>query len=499
VAGRPLIALDIGSSTLRALVGTVPGGVLGMASAPLCYVNTEGSGPLAREFEPDRLFARAGELVAEALEQGQLKGPQVAAIGVTSQRQGSVFLDENGRELYAGPNTDLRAAMEGAVIDEEMGAEVYRVTGRLPSLMFTPARLRWFHRHRPSAYDRMSHVLAIAGWMAYRMTGIMCCEPSLAGEVGLLDVASRERCTGLFERLGIAPSLFPPLVEAGTQVGGLRADVARSWGLPAGTPVTLAGPDTQSGLVGMGAVTPGMTGLVAGWSCSLQTVTAGPRWDEKKRTWVGLMPTKAGWVAESNMGDGGNAYDWLVNTVVCDQDSFERAESMASEAAPGAGGTMAFLGPGPGSMPSAGLRQGGFVFYTPLSFQRVSKGQLLRAALENIAYSARGNLETLGEVTGQDAEAVHLGGGLSRSTTFCTLLANVLGREVHCSVLPEVSTWGALLSAATCAGEYSSLDEAARDGHLRYHAFAPSPADSAEYLEHYQRWRETYHAIQEVA
>ncbi len=497
--GKPLLALDMGSSTLRVLAGTASGEVLGVAHAPMSYVNIDSSNPLSREFDPDWLFAQTGDLVKQVLKETGMKGAEVAAIGITSQRQGSVFLDREGKELYAGPNMDLRATMEGAAIDEEMGQEVYRVTGHLPSLMFTPARLRWFRNHQPHIYDRMARVLAIAAWIAYRMTGIECCETSLAGEVGLLDVRGRKRCGDLLAKMEIDTSLFPPLSKAGTPIVGLSPKVALEWGLSPDTPVTLAGPDTQSGLVGMGTIVPGMTGLVAGWSCTLQTVTDEPQWDEERHTWAGCLPVDGRWIVESNMGDGGHAYNWLVTTLLDGHDRYERSEEMVAEVEPGSDGAMAFLGPGPESMSSAGMRAGGFTFYTPLSFQTVSKGQLLRASLENLAYSARANLEKLEEVTGKELTVVHLGGGLSRSAVFSHVLASVLGREVQRSSLPEVSTWGALLAASAAAGEYPDLGTAALDGHCPSDTLLPSPSESAEYQEHYERWKEAYYALQGVA
>jgi sugar (pentulose or hexulose) kinase len=488
----------MGSSAVRVLAGTASGEVLGVAHAPVSYVNIDSSYPLSREFDPDRLFARTGDLVKQVLKETGVKGAEVAAIGITSQRQGSVFLDREGKELYAGPNMDLRATMEGAAIDEEIGQEVYQTTGHLPSLMFTPARLKWFRNHQPHIYDRMARVLAIAAWMAYRMTGMECCETSLAGEVGLLDIQGRKRCGDLLAKMEIDTSLFPPLSKAGTPVGGLSPRVAREWGLSPDTPVTLAGPDTQSGLVGMGAIAPGMTGLVAGWSCTLQTVTDGPQWDGERHTWAGCLPVGGRWIAESNMGDGGHAYNWLVMTLLDGHDRYERSEEMVTEIEPGSDGAMAFLGPGPESMSSAGMRVGGFTFYTPLSFQTVSKGQLLRASLENLAYSARANLEKLEGVIGRELSVVHLGGGLSRSAVFSHVLAGVLGREVRRSSLPEVSTWGALLAASAAAGEYPNLETAATERHCPSKKLLPSPLESAEYQELYEHWKEAYYTLQET-
>ena len=82
----------------------------------------------------------------------------VAAIGVTSQRLGLVFLDKGGGELYSGPNVDLRAAFEGAAIDEKLGQRQYETTGHFPSLLLAPAKLEWFRCQKPDLCARVSTV-----------------------------------------------------------------------------------------------------------------------------------------------------------------------------------------------------------------------------------------------------------------------------------------------------------------------------------------------------
>ena len=95
----------------------------------------------------------------------------IAAVTVTSQRQGVVFLDRDGRVLYAGPNVDLRAIFEGAAIDDAMGSRVFEVTGRLPSFLFAPAKLRWFMQNKPDVYERIDRVVDIGGLAAVEAVG----------------------------------------------------------------------------------------------------------------------------------------------------------------------------------------------------------------------------------------------------------------------------------------------------------------------------------------
>ena len=114
-----------------------------------------------------------------------------------------MFLDGAGSVLYAGPNTDLRAVFEGAAIDEAMGGRVFEVTGRLPSFLFTAAKLRWFKQHRPDVYDRIECVVTLADWLRWKLSGELVSETTLAAEAGLLNIRERRWCVELFEELGV--------------------------------------------------------------------------------------------------------------------------------------------------------------------------------------------------------------------------------------------------------------------------------------------------------
>ena len=499
--GRYLLALDLGTSSVHCLLTDSLGNPVAGARSPMSYFTPPGCAPLAKEFNPDGTLAGAGQAVASALRSSDIRPDEIAGIGITGQRQGMVFLDRGGTELYCGPNADLQAVFEGAAIDEEHGDEFYAATGHHPSMLFAPARLRWFRENRPYIYERIVAALTVPAWLAYRLTGSKTAEPALEGEAGLLDVNMRQRDMGLLEKLGVSESLLPCLVEEGDPAGGLSRNMADTWGLKPETPVFLAGPDTQCGLLGMGLRVDGEVGVVLGWSGALQVLTASPCFDEKMRTWVGCYPMDGLWVAEANLGASGNAYRWLKDTLLGNGRSFEAAEHLAAQAAAASEGVMSFLGPGPVSAFKMGLRMGGLLFPTPLDFQETSPGQLLRAALENIAYGVKANLEVLEEVTDRRIESLSIGGGMAASPVLATSLANVLGFPVKCSVTPQVSAMGAAL--VTAGSIEGSRGEGSwgpggsfEAGQAVFRETEPeSPSDVAQQQECYQQWLETYRRL----
>ena len=494
-----LLALDIGTSASHCLLTDHSGNPIDSLSAPMSYYIPEGCSSLAKEFNPETVLHTVGGLISWLLKRRQLQSRDIAAIGITSQRQGVVFLDAKGKELYCSPNVDLRAVFEGGVIDETLGQEVYDTTGHFPSFLLAPARLRWLRENQPQECQRVSSVLTVAGWMAYRLTGNQACEPTLDGEAGLLDIAERERCTSLLNNLEVSTSLLPPLTPAGSVVGRVTTRIAAQWGLRPGIPVTIAGPDTQCGLLGMGLISEGQSGAVMGWSCPLQVLTTQPYLDQQMRTWAGCYLTDSLWVVESNIGDAGYAYQWLKETTVGESTSFEDADHLARQAPPGCDGVMALLGPSAKSAFKKGLGWGGILFPTPLSFQTVAPAQLLRAGLENIAFSIKANLATLEEITGTSTGTLHIGGGMARSRVLAAALANVLGIQVKRSVLhPQVSARGAALAAAVAFGTFDNLTESVRGVDESYELIDPDSSLSAEYQEYYEQWRTASQRLEDL-
>ena len=193
------------------------------------------------------------------------------------------------RVLYAGPNIDLRAVFEGAAIDDEMGERVFETTGRLPSFLFAPAKLRWFKQNEPDVYDRIDRVATLADWLRWELSGELVSEATLAAEAGLVDVRERLWCTPLLEELGIRPSSNVPVERAGTVVGGVRPEAADRTGMPEDVPVVVSPADTQCGLLGLGVGRAGQVGVVAGWSIPLLMLTSEPTFDRRTTHLDGLL------------------------------------------------------------------------------------------------------------------------------------------------------------------------------------------------------------------
>ncbi|MBN1189264.1 MAG: hypothetical protein JXA46_05875 [Dehalococcoidales bacterium] len=493
MAAEYVMSLDAGTSALRCLVFDLHGNMVSHAGREYtcCYLSGEAS--LGREMDPAGLWNATCEAISLALRSSGLQASDLAGISAASQREGMVFLDGSGRELYAGPNIDLRAVTEGLALDTSLAADIYRITGHLPSLLFAPARLIWFRNNRPDIFEKVSTVLSIGEWLLFRLSGTRAGEICEAVELGLADVAVRQVSQGLMELLGLPGLLCPSPVKCGSRTGRVTAAAAADTGLAEGTPVVQGAPDSHCGLIGMGVAEEGQTGIVSGWSTTLQRVTAAPVFDTACRTWTGCHPFPDRWILESNSGESGHALEWVRMNLSHPEglpagEEYGLIDRLALSVPAGAEGVLAFIGPETMDSRNLGLRWGGFIFPLPFSACDTGRAQLYRAALENIAYAVRTNLEQLEAVARRRTGQVRMGGGLVRSSCLKKLLPAVTGCPVSFAQVAETSGLGAAMLAAAGSGIYSGLEECMTEMCSPLETAEPDRLMAAEYEEYYQHW-----------
>ena len=454
----------------------------------MSYYTPPDSSLITWEFDGKTLLDLAGDLVTKTLYQHGASPTDVSALGITSQRQAVVLLDANGQSLLCSPNFDMRGVFHGAAIDGRIGEQVYSLTGHFPAFVLACSRIHWLRDTIPDLYSRLHTVLPLASWLGFELTGARVSEPAIDAEAGLLDVTLHSRSPRLEDALEIENSWLPPLCPAGVMLGGLKADLENSWGLAVGTPVAIAGPDTQSALIGLGATDAGQRVAVLGWSGALQQITNKPCFDPEKRTWAGLHTIEGKWVAEANLGDLGQAYRWMKELIVGTEASMQMADAMAAKIEPGAEGVMVKLGGAHETAPEAGLATGGLTIPVPLTFQKATPAHIMRAALESIAFTVKANLSTLEGVAGPSDGTVYATGGMASSPVLMQILADVTGTPVRCSSYPESTARGAAAVGGVAAQLFGDLPDAIHNSDDPGITYYPDPSTAADYDFHYERW-----------
>src|SRR5581483_42722 len=367
-------------------------------------------------FDPDHFWSLLARCARSALAQAGVPASAVRGVSTTAQRLGTVFLDAAGREVYAGPNMDGRG-FSGAL--EIMGkldvARAVAISGHWPPFVSSLARLLV---HRSQA-DRpaIATVLTLTDWLAYRLTGELVSEPSNAGESLFLEVPGRCWSRETLDLFEVDDRLLPPVVEPGTRIGGVTGAAAAATGFAAGTPVFAGGADTQCALLGSDVVAPGLAGAVLGTTTPVMAVTDAPVIDGSGRLWTGCHVVRDRWTLESNGGDTGIAYQWLLDLVgFTDDGGFARAEDEIERLGDDPEPAFSALGPQIFDLMTFNPSQAvGFLFRMPTFTARPTRATLLKAFQENVACAVRGNVEQIEALLGSQIRTLTLAGGMTRS------------------------------------------------------------------------------------
>ena len=490
-----VVALDAGTGSGRTAVFNLEGHLLGLASEDWMFRVPEDE-PLGCEFDPAQVWATLARTTHRALSQAGVPPAAVRAISATSQRDGVVFLDGQGLELYCGTNRDARGVLHAEEIAEPFGEQVYHIAGRWPLGLGAAGRLWWFRQHRPETYERVAKMLMISDWLIYRLCGEFRSEPTNGSSSLLFDVRRHEWSVELAETLGFPPDIYPPRVYPGAVVGALRDSAGADLGLPSGIPVVMGAADSQAAGLGCAAFDDGATFAIAGTTLPLQMVLAEPLLDPAHRLQTGAYLIPDRWVLESNGGLAGAIYRWFAETFADTDPDYDQLEQEAA-AAP-AGQVLAVLGPQVADFsclrfPPPSLFR--FPFLGAIE-EPITRGAFARAILESVAYAIRGNLEQVIAVSGRpvpalrlrSGQALHLCGGLARSGLLVQIVADVCQRQVRVPVVREASCLGVAICAAVGAGVFPTLQAAAR-AMVRWEPLVEPGPTARRYRRLYSQWR----------
>jgi L-ribulose-5-phosphate 4-epimerase len=463
---RFLMGFDLGGSGGRCLLIELESGKIATAFRAWTHRQAPNTGGWGFDLDLDQVWRVLGETAREVLGRADANPDQVLGVAATSMRHGMVLLDAGGHELLAVPNRDARAVGEAMELARERGEELFQRTGHWPSPIFAGARLLWLAQHAPERLKSASALLSLSDWVAFRLTGALAAERSHAAETLLFDVGTRSWAEDMVTSLQLPTAVLPTLVDAGEGLGQLTEEAAAHLGLTAGLAVAAGGADTQSGLLGTGAIAPGSLCVVSGTTAPIQLVVDRPIIDPARRLWAGLHVVPGLWVLESNAGGMGKALEWFAQLLYPDMPNPVAAlMAEASTSEPGADGMVSTLGvtlfnASEMSLPVDGVTMSHEV--NAVDGDGGARAHLACAVLEGLAYSVRANAAQGTECAGVDDPVVHLTGGMSRSAVWAQLVSDVMNTPVRVSLTPEATALGAAICAGVGAGVYANVVEGAQ-------------------------------------
>ncbi|MGH7893894.1 MAG: FGGY-family carbohydrate kinase [Candidatus Binatia bacterium] len=493
------VTLDAGTGSGRCAVFDAHGRVLAKAHEALTYrVIVDPNLPMVRGFdlEPERFWGALARCARRAMAELPA-GARVRGVIATSQREGCVFVDRVGAVLYAGPNLDARAAMEGLEAQAVLPTgRLHAITGHAPPYIFPLARYLWFRKHHDAS--RVAAILMLNDWITFLLSGVHVAEESNACESMLYDVTARAWSREVLEAFAIPSAILPRLCPAGTEVGRVTAAAASLTGIPEGTPVYAGGADTESALLGSGVFEVGVTGAVLGTTTPVQTVTDRAVLDPAGNLWTSCHVVADRWVLESNGGDTGGTYRWLLELLygAADAEAHARAEAAVAVVDDGGRHVLTHLGPAIFNLAEMNpFQPAALLFRFPmLHTDRPTRGELLRGFFENVAFAIRGNCEQITRVNGGAVDQLWVSGGMTQSPTLLEVVAATLQTPLVVAEVPESASLGCAVLAAVGAGVHPDVASAV-GAMVRTRTVLPDASRGPRLDERYHKWRELYRTL----
>jgi len=309
-----VLALDVGSSSVRAQVYDARGTALGPASLARVPMRWRTQPPGAMEADAGALVTASFRALDHAVKAARAARVEIAAVALDTFWHGLMGVAADGRPvtpLFAWGDT--RAREDAARLRERVdAAAVHARTGCFVHESYPAAKLVWLRRAAGDSFSRAACWLSIGEHLGERLFGVRRTSLSMASGTGLLDVARCRWDEEMVSAAGIRADLLPELSDE--PMVGLAPRFARRWPELAKVPWFPALGDGACATIGSGAGRAGTIALTVGTSAAVRVLRedAVPRVPDG--LWLYRLDVRRT-VAGRALSNAGNGFDWLRRTL----------------------------------------------------------------------------------------------------------------------------------------------------------------------------------------
>jgi glycerol kinase len=449
-----VLALDQGTTSTRSIVFDAEGDRIAQAQIPLEQIFPR---PGWVEHDAMRIWDDQVATARDALEQAGLEARDLAAVGVTNQRETVVVWDRStGRPIHnAIVWQDRRTADECRSLVEAGHDPMLRErTGLGVDPYFSATKLAWLLDHVEGARERAERGELAAGtidsWLVHKLTGgaVHATDVTNASRTQLLDISSGRWDPELCELFGVPESLLPGVVPSSGIVGETSPDV-----LGAAVPIAGICGDQQAALAGHGCFSAGDAKATFGTGVFVLEHTGTERKTSQKLAVTIAAQTRAEleYALEGSIFMGGAAVQWLVEGLKL-ADSPQAVQELAESVDDSGGVVLVPALTGLGAPHWDPLARGAILGLTRGS----TDAHVARAGMESIALQVGDLADVLAGDAGGELASIRVDGGVTVNELVMQTLADVLGVPVHRALVAESTAMGAAFLAGLAAGVWDS-------------------------------------------
>ena len=435
------------------------------------------------EHNPDEIWKNTQEVIGLALGKANLSAKDIAAVGITNQRETTVVWNKHTGKPYYNAIVwqDTRVGSELAELAKDGGMDRFRAKTGLPlAAYFSGLKLRWLLNNIEGLREDAEKGDAIFGnmdtFIAWHLTGgLHITDVTNASRTQLMDLAT---CQWDDEILGIfnIPKIMLPEIKSSSKVYGLAK------GVLGGVPLAGILGDQQAALVGQTCFDPGQGKNTYGTGCFLLMNTGVKPVPSKH----GLLTTVAyqlgdepvHYALEGSVAITGALVQWLRDNLGIIKNSPD-IEKLAKEVGDNGG---CYFVPAFSGLYAPYWKSDARGVIVGLT-RYVNKSHIARAALEATAFQVWEVLEAMEKDAGIPITSLRVDGGMVVNQLLMQFQADILGEEVICPKIIETTALGAAYAAGLAVGYWENLDDLRKNWGIAHTWKKQMPTEKRQHLQ----------------
>ena len=463
---RYVLALDQGTTSSRAIIFDKEQNIYGVAQKEFNQIYPKEGWV---EHDPMEIWASQYGVLQEVLAKTNISPEQIAAIGITNQRETAIVWDkQTGEPVY---NAIVWQCRRTADICEKLKSDgfdkyIKENTGLLIDAYFSATKIKWILDNVDGARERAEKGKLLFGtvdtWLLWKLTNgrVHVTDYTNASRTMLFNIRDLKWDKKILDKLNIPMAMLPEVRSSSEIYGYVNLGGKDNIKVPI---AGIAG-DQQAALFGQAAFKKGDAKNTYGTGCFL-LMNTGEELVESKN---GLLTTiavglngKVNYALEGSVFMGGAIIQWLrdeMGRLADAQDSEYFAKKVKNNG--GVYVVPAFAGLG---APYWDMYARGSIFGLT---RGANKNHIIRAALEAIAYQVRDLINAMEEDAGCKINTLKVDGGASKNKLLMQFQADITNMEVCKPIITETTALGAAYLAGLAVGYFDNLEEIAENWYV---------------------------------
>nr|MDD5861170.1 glycerol kinase GlpK [Prevotella sp.] len=453
-----ILALDQGTTSSRAIVFDHNGQICSVAQKEFTQYFPK---PGWVEHNPNEIWSSEASVIAEAISAIDINGLDIAAIGITNQRETTIVWDVDTEEpIYNAIVWQDRRTAEFCDKLKAQGLvdKIREKTGLIIDAYFSGTKIKWILDNVPGARERAEKGKLRFGnvdsWLVWRLTRgeVHCTDVTNASRTMLFNIHTLQWDDDLLKLLDIPRSMMPEVKSCSEVYGHTKTTIFAHE-----VPIAGIAGDQQSALFGQMCLTPGSIKNTYGTGCFVM-LNIGDKPILSKNNLLTTVAWKIGdkvkYALEGSIYVGGSVVQWLRDGLGFIKSSSE-VEELASSV-PDSGGVY--------FVPAlTGLAAPYWDQYARGTIVGITRGttraHIARAALDGIAFQTYDIAQAMSRDMGAPLTELKVDGGASRNNLLMQFQSNILGIPVVRPKITETTALGAAYLAGLAVGFWKDIDE----------------------------------------